>query len=70
MTAILTMREYVALWLFAVMGSLIVILYGLDWAWEQVEDYRHREMLWRNIEIQSARERHPSYQVPMFDQDA
>jgi hypothetical protein len=69
MTAILTVREYVALWLFVVLGSAITILFLLDWAVEQYDDYRQRERIWQSIEVRSSRERHPSNRVSVFDQD-
>ena len=45
------------------------LLYLLDWASEQIDDYLVREKQWKSIEMRCSRERHPSYRAPLFDQD-
>lgn len=66
----MTPREQVALWLFWVLGSTIVILYALDYAVEQIDNARSRARTWREIELRCSRERHPSFRAQLFDQDA
>ena len=67
---IMTPREQVILFLFGALPLVVVLLCALDLALEQYDDYRARERVWREIEIRSCRERHPSNQVSVFDQDA
>ena len=66
----MTPREQIALFLFGALPLVIVLLCALDWLVEQYDDYKSRERVWREIEIRSSRERHPSFQVSVFDQDA
>ena len=69
MTAILTVREQVALFLFTVLLLAIAILWAGDVLLEKYDEFKSRERVWREIEIRSSRERHPSFQVSVFDQD-
>jgi len=66
----MTPREQVIIILFAIVIGGMATLWLLDWASEQITLYRNRERTWREIEIRSSRERHPSNQVSVFDQDA
>jgi hypothetical protein len=66
----MTPREQIALWLLMVCGGAITGLYLLDWAWEKYDEYQARERTWKLIEMRCSRERHPSYRVSVFDQDA
>ena len=55
------------------LALLVFGLGGIGFLWladlvmEQVDDHIVRERQWRAIDIQHARERHPSYQVPIYD---
>ena len=62
------MNPYLFIFLF-VFGTCGLIAIA-DYVWAQVDEYRARERVWRGIEIRSCRERHPSNQVSVFDQDA
>ena len=61
----MTPREQIALFLFTVTIGGLGILGLLDYVWGRVE----REKQWRLIEMRCSRERHPSFQVSVFDQD-
>lgn len=65
----MTPREQVILFLFGALPLVVVLLCALDLALEQYDDYRAREKSWRAIEVRCSRERHPSFQAQLFDQD-
>jgi uncharacterized membrane protein YbhN (UPF0104 family) len=67
MTAILTVREQVALFLFTVLLLAIAILWAGDVLLEKYDEFKSRERVWREIEIRSSRERHPSFRASLYD---
>ncbi len=64
------MHWFVFMFLLVAGSGAIGILLLLDLIMEHYDDYKSRERVWREIEIRSSRERHPSFQVSVFDQDA
>jgi hypothetical protein len=66
----MTPREQIALFLFIMLSTGLLVLWALDVLAEKVEAFKSREQVWREIEMRSSRERHPSSKAPLFDQDA
>ena len=64
------MHWFVFMFLLLAGSGAIAILLLLDLLAEKYDEYKSRERVWREIEIRSSRERHPSFQVSVFDQDA
>lgn len=63
----MTPREQIALFLFTVTMVGITVPWGLVVVWEAWGERRDRERTWRAIDLRCARERHPSYQEPIYD---
>jgi len=66
----MTPREQVIMVLSAIVLGGGGLLFLLDYVTEQWSNHLTRERTWKQIEMRCSRERHPSYQAPLFDQDA
>jgi hypothetical protein len=67
---VMTPREQVIAVLFGIVLGGGGILFMLDYVTELWSNHLQRERVWREIEIRSSRERHPSFHAALFDQDA
>ena len=63
----MTMFEQVAIALVTIFTGAIGFLFLVDYVAEQVDEYLSRARTWREIEVRSSMERHPSFQASLYD---
>jgi len=63
----MTMRDQVAIALVAIFTGAIGFLFLVDYVAEQVDNALTRRRTWREIEVRSSRERHPSFQASLYN---
>ena len=65
----MTMREQVALVIFGGLPVVVGFLWVVDYVAEHIDNALSRRRTWREIDVRSSRERHPSFQSSLYDQD-
>ena len=63
----MTMREQVALVIFGGIPVVLGFLWVVDYVAEHIDNALSRRATWREIEVRSSRERHPSFQASLYD---
>jgi hypothetical protein len=61
------MHAQVFLVLFVLLFGALGLLWLLDWSGEKLDGYLTRERTWREIEVRSSMQRHPSFQASLYD---